>query len=767
MLRARIVTPLAGCMALCLAPCVAAPAAAPVELLLAVRLNQVDTGETALLLQEPDGRLLVRDADLRRWRLLVPDAPAQQQDGQAFHHLDDIAGASWQLDAASQTLSLQADAARFESTTLNLDRRDSVLPGPIATGMFLNYDLSATRAGQQKQGGALLELGSFQPAGVGLGSFAVRSGDLAGPRLLRLETTWTHDLPARRASLRLGDMVGRGGAWGLPVRMGGVQWATNFDTQPGFVTFAMPTLSGQAALPSTVDLYVNDALQARQDIPAGPFSLQQAPVLTGQGEARMVVRDLLGREQTIVTPYYASTRLLRAGLHDFSYELGRVRQDFTLASNHYGAAALALTHRLGLSDELTVEARGEWQAAHRGAGLGAAWAWPGGGTVHGALAASRGEPGGGYLLAIGAERQTRRFGAGVDLQWTTPGFGQLGQLPEQRAMRQRVQAYTNLALGHGSFSLGYALQTPRDREAVRLWSAGYGVSLGPLGFLALSLLRSAGPQGRTVATLSYTRVLDGQSMNASAIAQDGGAQGLLQWQRSAPAGVGTGYRMRAYSGQDPRVEAGTTVQRDAGTLLLDGALGSGQTAVRASANGGVVWMGGGLRLARQLDSGFALVEVPHQAGVGVYADNQLVAHTDADGMALLPRLRAYQRNPVRIEQADLPLDAQIGSLQMQALPAFRSGTVLRFPVRRMRGATLTVTRADGQPLPAGASAGLDGLPGVFPFGDEGRLYLEGLEDRNRVHVQGPGVDCVFDLSLPADSGPVPELGVYRCLAPVP
>lgn len=75
----------------------------------------------------------------------------------------------------------------------------------------------------------------------------------------------------------------------------------------------MPAVAGEAILPSTVDVFVNNLLQMRTEVPAGPFSLTNLPVMTGQGEARIVVRDLMGREQVINLPFYVTPQLLSRG----------------------------------------------------------------------------------------------------------------------------------------------------------------------------------------------------------------------------------------------------------------------------------------------------------------------------------------------------------------------------------------------------------------------------------------------------------------------
>jgi len=166
-----------------------------------------------------------------------------------------------------------------------------------------------------------------------------------------------------------------------------------------------------------------------------------------------------------------------------------------------------------------------------------------------------------------------------------------------------------------------------------------------------------------------------------------------------------------------------------------------------------------------------VVQVPDYSGVGIYADNQLVASTDADGNALLPRIRPYQKNQVRIEQADLPLDTQIEAVQLDAVPYFRSGLLLRFPVKRSRGALLTVVLESGEPLPAGALAEIikdsDEENEVFPIGLRGELYLTGLGASNRLRVTWLEQRCEFILPYPESTDPLPNLGTYTCTRVAP
>ena len=180
----------------------------------------------------------------------------------------------------------------------------------------------------------------------------------------------------------------------------------------------------------------------------------------------------------------------------------------------------------------------------------------------------------------------------------------------------------------------------------------------------------------------------------------------------------------------------------------------------------MAFLGGNTFLSRRITDSFAVVQVPGYSGVGVYADNQLVARTDANGSALLPRLRPYQKNTVRIEQADLPFDAKIDAVQLDAVPYLRSGLLLKFPVKRSRGALLTIVLENGEPLPAGAQVQIIGDDveenEVFPTGLRGEVYLTGLAVSNRLRVTWREQSCEFMLPFPESTDPLPDLGTYIC-----
>ena len=104
-----------------------------------------------------------------------------------------------------------------------------------------------------------------------------------------------------------------------------------------------------------------------------------------------------------------------------------------------------------------------------------------------------------------------------------------------------------------------------------------------------------------------------------------------------PAGSGVGYRLVAGAGDSDVRQAELNFQNQVGIYTLGASQASGQTAFRGSVNGGVAFLGGNTFLSRRITDSFAVVKVPDYSGVGVYADNQLVARTDANGNAIVAK----------------------------------------------------------------------------------------------------------------------------------
>ncbi len=748
-----------------------------VESLLQVDLNRQNLEDNTLVIREPDGGVLLSREDLQRWRVRLPEQALVQVGGKDYFRLQSIPGAVFSIDEATQRLSIELPAAGFRHYALDGEALAAPTPGAASPGAFFNYDLLAEQTQDKSRLSGLFELGYFNRLGVGLFTFASVPQDEHNTTR-RLDTTWTQDQPAQRASWRLGDAISRASSgWGLPTRFGGLQYATNFAVQPGFLTMPQQSISAQAGVPSSVDVFVNNALISRSEVPPGPFSINNIPTITGQGEVRVVVKDLLGREQVITQAFFANARLLRAGLDDFSYELGRERLNYGQASNDYGRWLAAGTYRRGISDHLSAELHAEKTSdAQTTLGANGVWGLESGPVLSLSAAASNTAEGAGYLSGMGAELQGQRWSFSAHTQNATQGFAQIGQAPGGDAVRQ----VSNLSVGYfvpgwGNWGLGYVAQQKRDASRTALLSLSYSLQLGQSAFLGLSALRTlTGTPSDYVGAFLVVPLDSRTNLSANAQRSTGGAGASsslfsTQLQRSPAPGDPLGYRLQA--SDDGALQADASLQNTAGDYTLAAAQRGGSSAVRAGASGGVATLGGALFASRRISDSFALVQVPGYADVRVYKDNQLVGRTDGNGNALVPSVRAYELNPVTIEALDLPMDARVDALQRDALAYYRSGVVLRFPVGRARAATLKVRLPNGSSLPAGATVRLefphqldplDREDTVFAVGFDGEVYVSGLSERNLLVARWRGQSCRIAVEfLPSDE-PLPFLGEFLC-----
>jgi outer membrane usher protein len=749
-------------------PVTSSPTGEMQETLWNVTLNGIDRRETVLFCLI-GGKVFTAGKDLQRWRLRLPKAEPHVHDGEAFYPLDALKGAVYRVDEATQSIAIDAPTELFIASNIK-GAGDSPEPTPSSLGGFFNYDgfLQYTIGDQPDanslQANALAELGLFNRWGVG--TTTVLGRDLSETaQFIRLDSTWTTDMPASMASLRFGDAISQPGEWGGAARFGGIQWATNFATQPRFISFPMPAFSGESVLPSTVDVYVNNALQLRRDVPAGPFSITDLPAMTGEGDARIVVRDLLGREQIIVQPYYVSPQLLSEGVQNFSYETGLVRQNYGLSSFDYGRAFVSGTHLYGFSDRFTGEIHGELLQKQQTLGVSGSYLWPELGVFNLSLAGSHNTSGFGPFASASFQRQTRWFSISGRTQLGGRHFTHIGLQPGQLAPRESSTASASVSLGsYGSLSLGYIHQDHRDRPDVEIMNASYNVSLGKAGALNLNFFRSLIDEPDNSVSLTFTFSL-GDAVTASfgGTAQRDNDQAAVQIQKNLPRGNGYGYRLLASTGTVDRFGATLDLQNDVGLYSLEASRFGNQTGFRGSLSGGVAIMGTRPHFSRRLTNSFALVHVEGLPNVRVYADNQLAGYTDANGDALIPQLRAYDRNPIRIEQADIPLDVQIDNLALEAVPYFRSGYALNFPVRRSRGAVLSLVLADGKPMPAGAVVQVTGQDEEFPVALKGEVYATGLQTNNRLRAVWHGQSCEFAVTYPDTEDPLPNLGKFNCL----
>jgi outer membrane usher protein len=185
--------------------------------------------------------------------------------------------------------------------------------------------------------------------------------------------------------------------------------------------------------------------------------------------------------------------------------------------------------------------------------------------------------------------------------------------------------------------------------------------------------------------------------------------------------------------------------------------------VRLGAQGGLVAVDGEFFASRKLVDSFALVEVPGYPDVGVGFQSTVLTRTDENGKALVPRLVPYRRNAVRLDPSELPISAELDTIEMVAVPPARSGVKLSFPVRSGRGALIKIEFEDGEAAPPGAAIELEGDSKEFFVARRGEAFVTGLQAKNTLRLRWNDQVCAIHVDLPeGGKDEIARLGPYLC-----
>lgn len=748
--------------------------AAPVALMLDVTINGTVLPDVAMAEVTPKGDLILPESFWTQARLKRPTQSVQLSGGDIGHALGVIDGLTYTLDLAMLALTITAPASAFVPGAIDIGRDRRPAPKPAPPGAYINYDFTATRSSDDTVTyGGLLDAVMFNGWGSLVNRMVLR-GDNRDHDLeaVRTETYWQKDLPGRMMTLVLGDTISSEGGWSQPVRYGGLRVGRNFGLAPSFVTFPLPAISGSAALPSTIDVLINNSkARSGMKVAPGAFDITGVPVVTGAGQINLVVTDLRGVQSMLTRDYYSSARLLAPGLSDFSFEAGALRRDFGSRSNEYGAGFVAASWRQGVTSGLTLQGRFELQEERQAAGGEAVFKLGNIALARGAVSYASGRlssvtgPDSGWHYLVGLERNSRRGSVTIEWEHFDEGFEQFGNYESFSRPRERLRVGAGISpFSEISVGVSYIDQKSWEGERYRIVSGNVGVSL-PEGFnlnayvadqqrggggwsFGINLTKSLGRQRS--ASVSVNRSSDGHYSKRFTAAQ------------SAPIGPGLGWRIEASDSSVQELRAGLTLNTDVTQLTADMGIRPGVNAVRLGARGSFGWMKGLNFASREINGrSFAVVKVDDLPGVKVYRANQYAATTNDNGLALVTGLLPYEENRISLEADELPFNVEIRGTDDTAVPYARAGVFINFPVKRSLNALVKLQTPSGEPLPIGSTVRVDNGQ-EYVVGRRGEAYLTDLSTSNDLDISWTGGTCTVRVSVAPNSTEEAVIGPITC-----
>ncbi len=750
------------------------------RLYLEVLVNLRPSGQV-MAVDRRQGHLRMDAADLRALGLPVTrDGPL------------DLAGlpeVEVRYDAANQRLLLQVPAHWLAEQHLQGAAPQVRMPARSSFGALLDYQLyaSSPRDGQDIHSAwsdlrLFGDFGVFSHSGVYQQPFG---GSAQRSRYLRYDSAWRYADEERALTYEVGDLVSRTQSWATPVRLGGVQLSRDFAIRPDIVTYPLPRFAGEAALPSTLDLFIDGYRNSSYQLQPGPFSIGGLPYINGAGQAVLQTTDALGRQVSTSVPFYVSSDLLRPGLSDFALSLGSLRQGYGEDDFAYGTGAASASLRHGLSDYFTLQAQAEGATGLAMGGIGGVLRLGTLGMLNAAASHGSQDGDGGRQFSFGYQYSARRFSFSIQRSQRDAGYRDLAHLAQEHQWRgttaededdergrryspsrRSTQATASLALDDwGSLGAGYFEVETGDGSRTRLLNLSWSRSLWGDASLYLSANRELG-NGRWSSVVQLVVPFDLRGTLSASVEHDAEGRGSrrLDYSQSAPTEGGFGWNLGlADNAQGGAWRQAALHWRGQHLQARGGLYGSaGDYTHWLDAGGAVAWMDGALFPSNRVHDAFVLVNTDGHADVPVRYENQLVGHTNADGHLLVPWSSAYYAGKYEIDPLGLASNVVAPLVEQRVAVRSGSGYLLRFPLQRVLAASLLLHDSHGRPLPIGAQARVNGGPPV-PVGWDGLVYLEHLQAHNRLRVSLPdGQACslVFDLDPQAEE--LAQLGPLPC-----
>jgi outer membrane usher protein len=745
------------------APLLAQPAEQSLALQLEVKMAGTSTDIIAGFERLADGRLAARRHDLTALGLPVPES----DDPEETVILDEVPRLRYSYDEAAQSVDIwivrdQSDPNRY----VLRDKQERPAPESIP-GMFVNYSLYGSLAGEIEStrftgASALLDARGFSTYGTLAQSQILGTTPDSDHDFTRLDTTYSYSSMDHAATINAGDFITGALNWTGAIRMAGLQLKRDFATRPDLITAPLPSFRGSAAVPSTLEVFIDNVKRYSNEVPEGAFEIIDIPTYSRNGVARIVLRDAQGRETVAEQPIHASPNLLRPGLNDYSLEAGfpRRNQGSRSFDYHSGPAASASLRR-GLSQGLTVEGHAETMRGLLNAGAGAVMSAGGLGTLSAATAASLNRGTAGAQLQAGWEFSMGNFHLGASARRVFGPYADLGiASAEDESESTSLSSFEQISLGFGfpewdsHLSAGFMHTESRDGSDSAILTANFGkqlaydVSFSAGGYIDLKDRQNVGaslslhvPLGKNYAASTGLNVSKDYAQPSASITRSS---------KNVPGSLG--WRVNYSDGGIRRASASANYVTGHNDLMGVVQATEGSASGNITATGSLVMADGDVFLARRIGEAFAIVDAGHP-GVPVLSQNRPVGRTGNNGKILIPDVVPYHKNKIEIETGELPIDAEVLQTETHTVVARNSGSVVKLNVATSISAAVVVFKlGDGSFVPAGSAITLNGGHEPFIAGYDGQAYLTGLKLENSAVVQHAEGTCRASFTYAPQAG---------------
>ncbi len=761
-----------------------------IQLFLNISVNSNISKDLISVRQDQDRKLYIRSRDLKTLRLKMDEHIPDNQ----WVCINDLNGIQFKYLENEQSLNLKVPSNMLTGYSVDLSGQQITSPQLLKmkplNAAILNYSLYQTMTNDENVFSGTAE-GIFNSAIGNFSSGVLYNGSnensYSHEKWVRLESKWQYVDPEKIRIYTLGDFISNSPDWGSSVRLAGFQWSSAYSQRGDIVTSALPQFSGSAALPSTLDLYVNQQKIYSGLVPSGPFDIKQLPFISGN-EVTLVTTDATGQQSITKKPYYFSSKILAKGINEFSVDVGVPRYNYGLYSNDYDDATFASgAIRYGYSNSLTLS--GGAEASTDGLsnlGTGFAKNVLGIGVINADIAASQYKDENGYSALLGLEgRISKNISFNTSYRKVFDNYFDLARVSQVRYLKDnQINAESQNYLNYS------ALADEIFRAGINYnFYTGYGVYLG------YNQIKYSDNSYKLLSTNLSGSLDKNWGFYASAYKdyenhKDYGIYFALRYTPSSKVNAITSvssdsgslrYRQEIFGLSEPQIGSfgwGGYVERDQDANENNASIYASYRAraayltgrynrfgdndqVALSATGSLVAAAGRIFAANEIGDGYAVVTNAGPQSQIINGGVNLGA-TDKSGRFLIANLRPYMSHHIYLDPSYLPLEWEVSSTNQTAFVGYRQGTLVDFGAHQVISGLVKLVDQKNSPLMPGYTVRINGQQNEM-VGYDGEVFIPNLLKQNKLEVDllDHG-SCQVDFAYENKQYSAKKLGPYVC-----
>ncbi len=715
-----------------------------------VEINDVIYATNVALYISDEDLIYVSDTDLDAWKLKRPLTPSFERGGHRYYGVQTDLNLAASYNRHDKTLEIVAPSSAFRG-----EPNDSKPPPPTTPGRgaFFNYNLN--QANQTYDFYAVSQGGIYQ--------LKYQSTTSTEFRFYRSVLRWFQVDSATHRAISIGDGNTNGGWIGSSIPFAGVRYASDYTTDPTYVSRGAPSVSGYATSPSLLEVYINNVLEIQRYVPQGPFTVDGLPTSAADSDIVLVLTDQKGvKTSQEARPLYNPTFLGR-GFSQFRFDTGVATVNANLPTQSYRGFVGQADVLYGLTDSITAAALAETINSNNFADVGLDVALAKDNTLGFRIGTGNIRRASEYRLNLQSGKVTFTEVYALNSQ-TTPSVessdsdNTIQNLSEQSNLNFPIGEKWNFQLSYNRSRSNQGSDSSDASGSATTRIGKFNITLTPMyNFISHNYSANASVSVQLDAAHSLSAT--------SAVDEAGQTSGAVTWRKSPvdpddPITMSVKYS--AAKTQDKQFDIEDEMDWAVASFNYQQQFGQG--IYDPQLRGAVALVGGKVYTLRTIGEGesFGILQIPGVSNARVTVNGSDAGVTNGQGWLFLRGLQPYRENTIDVNPADLPISYNLED-PIEVVPRKSAPIRVTTLVTSRGGFTFVALDKNGVPLPA-ANVITSGN-GRYPVGYGGRVYAGGLAP-GTAHLYGTaanGQSCVIEIAVPKDTTSIPDLGPMRCL----